>query len=182
MHVTYVICSLKYKVNSFLRTFYLWWETGQNTPKSHSAFPWISAQPLLKPLLNMHTTIHEINALREVLWQRVGKFLLKSIITLSDIFHRPTKLQSSKVWLSGRVWNSHCHNCGLLPGSFHSRAHPNRHPLTVVDKSVPGYDYCCGQLWVWHIVCGQTCDGLYHFTLDLIISGYQSDPSRSSQP
>ena len=22
----------------------------------------------------------------------------------------------------------------------------------------------CGQLWVWHIVCGQTCDGLYHFT------------------
>ncbi len=26
---------------------------------------------------------------------------------------------------------------------------------------------CCGQLWVWHIVCGQTCDGLYHFTFCL---------------
>ena len=32
------------------------WETGQSTPKSHSAFPLISAQPLLEPLLNMHTT------------------------------------------------------------------------------------------------------------------------------
>ncbi len=21
---------------------------------------------------------------------------------------------------------------------------------------------CCGQLWVWHMICGQTCDGLYH--------------------
>ncbi len=29
----------------------------------------------------------------------------------------------------------------------------------------------CGQLWVWHIVCGQTCDGLYHFTFCLIIFG-----------
>ncbi len=29
-------------------------------------------------------TIHETNALREVLWQRVGKFLLKSTIALSS--------------------------------------------------------------------------------------------------
>ena len=41
------------------------------TPMGDSAFPWISAQPLLEPLLNMHTAsymsvIHEINALREV--------------------------------------------------------------------------------------------------------------------
>ncbi len=58
--------------------------------KSYSAFPWISAQPLLEPLMNMHTTsymsvipaIHETNALREDLWQRVGKFLLKSTIAL----------------------------------------------------------------------------------------------------
>ncbi len=76
--------------------------------KSHSASPWISAQPLLEPWLNMHTTsymsvimylhiyvmtwsyliqmaipaIQETNALREVLWQRVGKFLLKSTIAL----------------------------------------------------------------------------------------------------
>ena len=40
--------------------------------KGDSAFPWISVQPLLEPLLNMHTTsymsvIHETNALREVL-------------------------------------------------------------------------------------------------------------------
>ena len=41
---------------------------------------------------------------------------------------------------------------------------------------------CCGQLWVWHIVCGQTCDGLYHFVFCLVILGYLSDPSRSSQP
>ncbi len=27
-----------------------------NTTKGHSAFPWISAQPLLDPLLNMHAT------------------------------------------------------------------------------------------------------------------------------
>ncbi len=30
--------------------------------------------------------IHETNALREVLWQRVGKFLLESTITLSEWF------------------------------------------------------------------------------------------------
>ncbi len=23
---------------------------------------------------------------------------------------------------------------------------------------------CCGQLWVRHMICGQTCDRLYHFT------------------
>ncbi len=69
--------------------------------KGYSAFPWIPAQPLLEPLLNMHPTsyctcqwsctsicchsipaIHETNALREVLWQRVGKFLLKNTIAL----------------------------------------------------------------------------------------------------
>ena len=32
-----------------------------------------------------------------------------------------------------------------------------------VDLQLKSWDYC-GQLWVWHIVCGQTCDGLYHFT------------------
>ena len=59
--------------------------------KSDNGFAWISAQPLL----DMHTAshmsvitypraipaIHEITALREVFWHRVGKFLLKSIIT-----------------------------------------------------------------------------------------------------
>ena len=53
-------------------------------------FSWIAAQPLLEPLLNVHTAsymsvtpvIHEINALREVFGQRMGKFLLKSIIAL----------------------------------------------------------------------------------------------------
>ncbi len=28
---------------------------------------------------------------------------------------------------------------------------------------------CCGQLWVRHMICGQTCDGLYHFTFYLIV-------------
>ena len=31
---------------------------------------------------------------------------------------------------------------------------------------------CCGQLWVWHTVCGQTCDGLYHFAFTWSILGY----------
>ncbi len=30
--------------------------------------------------------------------------------------------------------------------------------------------YCCVQLWEWHMICGQTCDGLYHFAFCLIIS------------
>ncbi len=32
-------------------------------------------------------------------------------------------------------------------------------------------EICCGQLWVWHMICGQTCDGLYHFVFYLINSG-----------
>ncbi len=31
----------------------------------------------------------------------------------------------------------------------------------IVNKG--GDIHCCGQLWVWHMICGQTCDGLYHF-------------------
>ena len=34
---------------------------------------------------------------------------------------------------------------------------------------------CCGQLWVRHIICGQTCDGLYHFAFYLIILGLYSE-------
>ncbi len=70
--------------------------------KSDNGFAWIAAQPLLEPLLNIHTAscmsvityvkilraiivIHEINALREVFRQRVGKLLLKSIIALFQL-------------------------------------------------------------------------------------------------
>ncbi len=31
--------------------------------------------------------------------------------------------------------------------------------------------HCCGQLWVWHMICGQTCDGLYHFAFYLVNFG-----------
>ncbi len=31
-------------------------------------------------------------------------------------------------------------------------------------QSISQYWTCCGQLWVRHMICGQTCDGLYHFT------------------
>ncbi len=31
--------------------------------------------------------------------------------------------------------------------------------------------YCCGQLWVRHMICGQICDGLYHFAFCLVIFG-----------
>ncbi len=34
---------------------------------------------------------------------------------------------------------------------------------------------CCGQLWVRHMFCCRTCDGLYHFTFFI-------DPNRSSLP
>ncbi len=33
-------------------------------------------------------------------------------------------------------------------------------------------DYCCGQLWVRRMICGQTCDEQYHFTFYLIVLGY----------
>ncbi len=39
---------------------------------------------------------------------------------------------------------------------------------------------CCGQLWVRHMICGQTCGDLYHFTFLLIVLGYPQDPNRSS--
>ncbi len=31
--------------------------------------------------------------------------------------------------------------------------------------------WCCGQLWVWHMVCGRTCDGLYRFAFYLVNFG-----------
>ncbi len=40
------------------------------------------------------------------------------------------------------------------------------------------HDMCCGQLWVRHIICGQTCDGLYRFVFCLINFGIPLDPSR----
>ncbi len=36
-----------------------------------------------------------------------------------------------------------------------------------VIKTQSGNYGCCGQLWVWHMICGQTCDGLYHFAFYL---------------
>ncbi len=51
--------------------------------KGNNAFQWVSAHisgfNIGAPI---EYAIHEINALREVFWQRVGKFLLKSIIAL----------------------------------------------------------------------------------------------------
>ncbi len=44
------------------------------------------------------------------------------------------------------------------------------------------FSKCCGQLWVRHMICGQTCDELYHFTSYLIVLGYFQDSNRSSQP
>ncbi len=38
----------------------------------------------------------------------------------------------------------------------------SNHPEVIQHAS------CCGQLWVWHTVCGQTCDGLYHFAFYLV--------------
>ncbi len=42
--------------------------------------------------------------------------------------------------------------------------------------------YCCGQLWVWHMVCGQNCDGLYHFAFYLVNFGipFGSQPIKSA--
>ncbi len=42
--------------------------------------------------------------------------------------------------------------------------------------------YCCGQLWVRHMICGQTCDGLYHFTFYWVIFGipFGSQPIKSA--
>ncbi len=31
--------------------------------------------------------------------------------------------------------------------------------------------HCCGQLWVRHMICGQTCDGLYHIAFYLVNFG-----------
>ncbi len=36
---------------------------------------------------------------------------------------------------------------------------------------------CCGRLWVRHMICGQTCDGLYHFVFYLI-NPFRGVPSR----
>ena len=44
-----------------------------------------------------------------------------------------------------------------------------------VSDNVTAGQTCCGQLWVWHTVCGQTCDGLYHFVIYLVILGLYSE-------
>ncbi len=49
---------------------------------------WINTQhPTCQWSLRTIPATHEINALREVFWQRVGKFLLKSIIALWPVTH-----------------------------------------------------------------------------------------------
>ncbi len=39
---------------------------------------------------------------------------------------------------------------------------------TIIFVSATPHPKCCGQLWVRHMICGQTCDGLYHFVFYLI--------------
>ncbi len=54
--------------------------------------------------------------------------------------------------------------------------------LKRVDNDLSKYNLCCGQLWVWHMVCGQTCDGLYNFAFYLVNSGipFGSQPIKSA--
>ncbi len=33
-----------------------------------------------------------------------------------------------------------------------------------MQKGIPVLTFYCGQLWVRHMICGRTCDELYHFT------------------
>ncbi len=54
------------------------------------------------------------------------------------------------------------------------------YPIQSLD--IPSQYVCCGQLWVWHMVCGQTCDGLYHFAFYLVNFGipFGSHPIKSA--
>ena len=47
----------------------------------------------------------------------------------------------------------------------------------------PVHHGCCDQLWVWHMICGQTCDGLYHFAFYLVNFGIPlgSHPIKSAR-
>ncbi len=49
------------------------------------------------------------------------------------------------------------------------------------DKFI--FTSCCGQLWLGHMVCGQTCDGLYRFAFYLVNFGipFGSHPIKSAQ-
>ncbi len=53
-------------------------------------------------------------------------------------------------------------------------------PGSILGTSIPVLTNCCGQLWVRHMICGQTCDGLYHFTFYLIVLGYHAEDLASS--
>ncbi len=75
-------------------------------------FPGYPPSPYWSPYwICTQLSIHEINALREVLWQRVGKFLLKITIALSPIKLWPLALfvtehipKSIKVNLHVHAW------------------------------------------------------------------------------
>ncbi len=52
-----------------------------------------------------------------------------------------------------------------------------RWPVITYGVPINPFGACCGQLWVRHMICGQTCDELYHFTFYLIILEFRGVPS-----
>ncbi len=71
---------------------------------------------------------------------------------------------SAPLHMSGHTWHL-SHTYSSISLSLYMSGQ------TATDRQTDRHTYCCGQLWVWHTVCGQTCDGLYHFVFYLVIFG-----------
>ncbi len=98
-----------------------------------------------------------------------------------------TKLRTDKKWGCQSEWLVFLQEFSTcLPSMWLMSFHAKKcNTMRVTSSPMPiFYDYsmhnivleniphtCCGQLWVWHIVCGQTCDGLYHFAFYLVSFG-----------
>ncbi len=105
-------------------------------------------------------------------------------------------LNEGKVLLSRKGWSQPCENKNKHSVSYYYVASLSHQiPILLQDSTPyvvpeiwentlplfnPGQytckrriliQVCCGQLWVWHMICGQTCDGLYHFVFYLVNLG-----------
>ncbi len=70
------------------------------------------------------------------------------------------------------VFMGHCFSCLIGESSSFPTGQCVTPSHKIFQQVILGVQMCCGQLWVRHMICGQTCDELYHFTFYLIVLGY----------
>ncbi len=103
----------------------------------------------------------------EILWSH-NRILCWLVSWWDVVFHISSQsIKSAPAWKFQSTHNMLTHDDNTF---WRKPRNVPDHPHNPYCRN-PAFSSCCGQLWVWHMVCSQTCDGLYRFAFCLVNFG-----------